>query len=529
MTIDLNVGTGTFDNENNTIETSSGGHAAGDKVKFGSFENITGSAHRDILTGDNDPNILKGSGGNDELKGDGGNDTLNGGPGGDKMDGGNGEDTVTYSDATEGVTVDLSSVSERDGVITIRNGSGRGEARGDTFIDIDKFTGSPHDDIFIAGPEADEIDAGNGADTISYERSTRYAVVVDISNSSAQPEDGSMDVSGRPDTYEPYETGDILVGFRNIIGTNVSSAATKENGTGDNFHDVLTGNDFNNTIDGRGGDDEISGGGGNDMLFGGSGNDTISGGAANDTIDGGSGDDTIDGGGGDDTFVFSSSHGKDTINNFGSGDVLDLSAYGSGLVTFTVRLNDTNDATNTSIIVRSSSSITVAGVNLTDDGQFGEANLHFGDRVDAYRLTVDYRDSTQDYHKIWGGAGDDNLKGGNGNDTINGGDGDDTIEGGAGADTMDGGTGDGVDTLSYASSPQRTGDRNANDYISGVTVVLNSSAGGAGTHAQETDAQGNLVASDSSSNFANLTGSRFNDNLTGSSGVNVIKGGDGRV
>ena len=90
--------------------------------------------------------------------------------------------------------------------------------------------------------------------------------------------------------------------------------------------------------------------------------------------------------------------------------------------------------------------------------QFGEANLHFGDRVDAYRLTVDYRDSTQDYHKIWGGAGDDNLKGGNGNDTINGGDGDDTIEGSAGADTMDGGTGDGNNRhLSYASSPQRTG------------------------------------------------------------------------
>ena len=206
VTIDLNQGDGDFDTTNNTIETASGGHAAGDKVKHGSFSNVTGSAHRDILTGDNDPNILKGGGGNDELNGDGGNDTLNGGPGGDKMDGGNGEDTVTYSDATEGVTVDLSSVSERDGVITIRNGSGRGEARGDTFIDIEDFTGSPHNDTFIAGPKADDIDAGAGADTISYERSTRYAVVVDIANTSAQPGDGSMDVSGRPDTYEPYET-----------------------------------------------------------------------------------------------------------------------------------------------------------------------------------------------------------------------------------------------------------------------------------------------------------------------------------
>ena len=123
-----------------------------------------------------------------------------------------------------------------------------------------------------------------------------------------------------------------------------------------------------NVIDGRGGDDEISGAGGNDMLIGGSGNDTINGGADNDTIDGGSGDDTIDGGGGNDTFVFSSSHGKDTINNFGSGDVLDLSAYGSGLVTFTVRLDDTSDTTNTGIIVRGSSSITLTGIDLTSDG-----------------------------------------------------------------------------------------------------------------------------------------------------------------
>ena len=34
VTIDLNEGTGDFDATNNTIKTSSGGHAAGDKVKF---------------------------------------------------------------------------------------------------------------------------------------------------------------------------------------------------------------------------------------------------------------------------------------------------------------------------------------------------------------------------------------------------------------------------------------------------------------------------------------------------------------
>ena len=533
VTIDLNRATGAdadFDANENTILTASGGHAAGDKVKFGSFVHVIGSAHGDRITGDNQDNTLTGGAGNDTLKGDDGDDTLNGGPGGDTLDGGDGDmDIATYADATEGVTIDLSSVSESNtNVITIRNSSGRGDASGDRFIDVEKFVGSTHDDTFIAGPEVDDVDAGTGADTISYGRSTRYAVVVDISDTDAQDGDGSAGVTDRPTSYKPYEMGDILTGFENIIGTNVSSTATKVNGTGGAFHDVLTGNNLDNDIDGGGGDDEINGGAGNDRLIGGSGNDTINGGNDNDTIDGGSGDDTIDGGTGEDTIVFSSSHGKDTINNFDSVDVLDLSAYGSGLVTFTVRLDDAVDITNTGMIVRGSSSITLTDIDLTSDSVFGEANLHFGDRVDAYRLTVDYRDNTQDYYKIWGGAGDDNLKGGNGDDFISGGDGDDTIEGGAGADNLNGGENDGdSDTLSYAGLSQsyRPADAGSTFTRTGVDVIL----GRAATHAGR-DANNNIVdVTDTISGFENLTGSRFDDKLTGVSGteVNVIKGGSG--
>ena len=43
VTIDLNEGDGNFDPGVSAIKTSSGGHAAGDNVKFKSFENITGS------------------------------------------------------------------------------------------------------------------------------------------------------------------------------------------------------------------------------------------------------------------------------------------------------------------------------------------------------------------------------------------------------------------------------------------------------------------------------------------------------
>ena len=246
---------------------------------------------------------LKGGAGNDRLMGDDGNDTLNGGPGGDTLDGGDGDmDTVTYADAAEGVTVNLSSVSERNNVITISNSGGRGEASGDRFIDVELFIGSPHDDTFFAGPEVDNITAGDGADTISYERSSRYPVIVDISDTDGLDTDGSQTVPNRPSNYEPYEMGDVLVGFENIIGTNVSSTGTNGadvNGTGGAFHDVLTGNDLDNVIDGRGGNDEISGAGGNDRLIGGSGNDSLTGNAGNDT------------------FVIS---GRDTITDFTSGD-----------------------------------------------------------------------------------------------------------------------------------------------------------------------------------------------------------------
>ena len=134
VTIDLNRGTGDFDDNENTIKTASGGHAAGDKVKYGSFVHVLGSSHGDRITGDNQDNTLTGGAGSDRLMGDDGDDMLNGGPGGDTLDGGDGDmDIATYADATEGVTIDLSSVSERDNVITIRNSGGRGDARSDTF------------------------------------------------------------------------------------------------------------------------------------------------------------------------------------------------------------------------------------------------------------------------------------------------------------------------------------------------------------------------------------------------------------
>ncbi len=103
---------------------------------------------------------------------------------------------------------------------------------------------------------------------------------------------------------------------------------------------------------------------------------------------------------------------------------------------------------------------------------------------------------------IYGSSGNDTISGGNGNDTIRGGDGNDLIEGGAGSDNLNGGAG--IDTLSYAGS------------TSGVTVNLATGA-----------SSGGHAAGDVVSNFENLTGSAFGDNLVGDDNANRFSGGKG--
>ena len=281
-------------------------------------------------------------------------------------------------------------------------------------------------------------------------------------------------------------------------------------------HDDLTGNSGDNVIDGRAGNDTINGSGGNDTLIGGSGNDTLT------------------GDGGNDTFVYTTGSGDDTITDFSPGeDKLGLSTSSRSL-----NLNYTIDGSNL-VITFGSHEITLNNVAVTN---LNASNFEFN--PDGYvRLTDNGTDdATKGNYRILGGAGDnrltggskddvinggdgdDTISGGNGNDDIDGGDGDDTIEGGAGMDNMIGGDhGTNGDTLSYAGSPQRTSDRTANDYISGVTVTLNGSASGPGTHAED-----DSNAGDTNSGFENLIGSRYNDNLTGEGGANVIKGESGQ-
>ncbi|WP_267958368.1 Hint domain-containing protein [Cereibacter sphaeroides] len=141
----------------------------------------------------------------------------------------------------------------------------------------------------------------------------------------------------------------------------------------------------------------------------------------------------------------------------------------------------------------------------------------------------DYFEGSDRKDDVDGLAGNDTLKGGGGNDTLRGGTGNDSLAGDAGNDLLDGG--DGNDTLSGgAGADALSGGRGLDiaDYSgskAGVTVNLTNGTAGGG------DADG-----DSFEGIDGLTGSAYNDRLTGFDQVgtaaddtftNVIRGGGG--
>lgn len=93
-----------------------------DTKLISNVENITGTIHGDFIQGDESDNRLRGLGHYDWFVGSGGSDSY---------DGGTGRDMVSYVYSDTGVTADL--------------GTGRGmagQAAGDTYIGIERLTGS---------------------------------------------------------------------------------------------------------------------------------------------------------------------------------------------------------------------------------------------------------------------------------------------------------------------------------------------------------------------------------------------------
>lgn len=145
------------------LRSNKGNHNDADGDTYRSIENIVGSDYDDLLHGDHDDNVIEGGDGNDSLSDGGGDDTVYGGAGDDLFHahygadayyGGADTDRVTFSNAEEGVTVDLA-----QGI-----GAG-GVAEGDTYHSIEDVYGSDHADTLI-GSDGDNLLIGFYGDDI---------------------------------------------------------------------------------------------------------------------------------------------------------------------------------------------------------------------------------------------------------------------------------------------------------------------------------------------------------------------------
>ncbi|MDO9439505.1 MAG: hypothetical protein Q7T73_01310 [Beijerinckiaceae bacterium] len=341
----------------------------------------------------------------------------------------------------------------------------------------DVIYGGGGNDLVAGGAGADRMDGGEGVDTVDYSASVA-GVNVDLNNAGAQKSNGDA-------------AGDMLSGFENI--------------TGSKFSDVLTGDDAANDIRGGVGADTLNGGGGNDLLSGGAGADKISGGEGFDivdysasatavTVDLTRGADQSSKGDADGDILtsiegFIGSKGDDKFK----GDGRDNSfAGGAGADEFVG-----GDGSDTADYSASKAGVTV---DLSIGGSQKSAGDASGDKLsEVENVTGSAFDD-----KLTGDKFANSLSGGDGRDSLSGGDGSDLLAGGRGADQISGGAGD--DTADYSLSD------------SGVSVNLQN----AGAQESKGDAAGDVL-----SGVENLTGSAFDDVLTGDKGANLLSGGAG--
>jgi Ca2+-binding RTX toxin-like protein len=512
------------------------------KDTISQFENVLGSVFADRITGDKNANELNGADGDDVLDGGAGNDTLFGEGGDDTLIGGLGEDVLHGGGQT--VAGDTASYFGLSVAVNASLLTNKGQylnglvTETDTFIDIENLTGGAGADTLTGNGDDNRLEGAAGNDTLEGGGGNDILIGgagADIINGGADTDTAS---------YETSAVGVTVVLNGVTLGIGGDAAGDKlgvdiENLTGSSKDDKLTGNGDANTLYGGGGNDTLDGGDDDDELLGGEGNDTLLGGFGADKMDGGNGIDTanytaatnhiyvdLNAGKGynneskDDTFF---SIENVTGGHFGN---LLVGTDGSNILTGgngddTLIGNPNFVATNDKLFGLGGDDTMYGFVGDTLDGGTGidtliASSLVFG--TVTVNLTTNTFSNGKTTSKI---AGFENVMGDIaqnvivGNALVNrllGEDSADVIEGGAGADTLDGGND--FDTVAYTTS-------NA-----AVTIDLTKQ----GTNAGNNDApeqSGGHAQGDKLYRFENVTGSMFNDIITGDGGDNVIEGGLG--
>ena len=486
-------------------------------------QKITGTDQADTLNGGKGHDTLRGLGGDDTLNGGAGNDLLEGGAGGDTLNGGAGMDTISYKYSPAGVMVHLRAGSADGGhadgdkigtdvenVIGSMHGDDLSAARtGSSLWGLggdDDLNGDRGDDKLYGGPGNDDLDGKDGEDlleggmgmdvltggddndTASYATS-EMGVTVRLHSGQAMGGDADGDSWTLIErTYtEVDEDGDSH--------ERKESVPDIENLTGSNMADILAGDSRENVIKGMGGDDKLYGGPGknadnNDTLEGGSGNDMLFGGAGDDMLKGDGGNDHLYGGAGADMFYGGAGSDMiyaDTNDTLIVGDVAIADATATPPVVSGAMPGDMDTLSFAKLTGKE-------GVNVT-------INQNDGSGATALTGTTVIAANIKGIENLIGTSEVDRLTGDTGNNTIEGGEGGDTLSGG-----------EGEDTLSYAGSDSL------------VSVTLQGTTGDTSPAARVArgDARG-----DTATDFENVRGSRYDDDLTGDVNANKLWGMDG--
>jgi len=141
-------------------------------------------------------------------------------------------------------------------------------------------------------------------------------------------------------------------------------------------------------IDGGAGDDVIDGGGGNDRLIGGAGDDTLTGGAGSDVLSGGAGNDS---------FIVRAGEQVDTIEDFSTGDTLDMTDFvtsnnGQAVIALT------QSGTDTLVQVGGVTQVVVSGKGPSDLWVANDGNITVNSAPVAVTTTVSGADEDQAFN-----------------------------------------------------------------------------------------------------------------------------------